>query len=307
MATALISHPACRLHEMGSDHPESPRRLDVIGDQLQSLRILDFLFHRDAPAVSREQLLRVHTPQYLDWLQEMLPKSGYSDIDLDTRMNKKTLLAASFAAGAGVFATDLVLGQEVENAFCNVRPPGHHASDSQAMGFCFYNNVAVAAAHALEAHELERVAILDFDVHHGNGTDVIFQDDDRVLVCSLFQRNLYPFSGGDAHQAGGIDVPLPPGCHGQAMHEAVNQKWLPAVDQFQPQMVFVSAGFDAHAADEISDLMFSDMDFLWLTRFAQSVAARHAEGRLVSLLEGGYELDSLARCAAAHVRCLAGL
>ena len=307
MATALISHPACRLHEMGPAHPECPRRLDVISDQLQSLGVLDFLIHHEAPAASREQLLRVHTPQYLDWLESMVPESGLADIDLDTKMNEKTLVAASFAAGAAIIGTDLVIGQQADNAFCNIRPPGHHATASQAMGFCFYNNIAVGAAHALEAHDLERIAILDFDVHHGNGTDVIFQSDERVLVCSLFQRDLYPFSGGDAHKAGGIDVPLPAGSSGEGMRNAVLDAWLPAINDFRPQMVFVSAGFDAHAADGISDLMFSDRDFHWLSGFAKSAAAEHANGRLVSTLEGGYELDSLARCAAAHVRVLAGI
>jgi acetoin utilization deacetylase AcuC-like enzyme len=292
---------------MGPAHPERPRRLDVINDQLQSLRVLDFLMHYEAPAVSRGQLLRVHTPQYLDWLQSMLPESGLTDIDLDTKMNEKTLSAAAFAAGALTFATDLVIGQKAENAFCNVRPPGHHATADQAMGFCFYNNIAVGVAQALEAHGLKRVAILDFDVHHGNGTDVIFQEDDRVMVCSLFQRDLYPFSGGDAHKAGGIDVPLPAGCGGEDMRNRVRETWKPALNDFQPEMIFVSAGFDAHAADDISELMFSDGDFLWLTGFAKSMAATHAGGRLVSTLEGGYELNSLARCAAAHIRTLAGL
>ena len=307
MVTALISHPECRLHEMGPGHPECPRRLDVITDQLQSDRFLDLLMLENAPAASREQLVRVHTPVYLDWLENMVPESGLQDIDLDTKMNSKTLTAASFAAGATVFATDLVIGQRVENAFCNIRPPGHHASADKAMGFCFYNNVAVAAAHALEAHGLQRVAILDFDVHHGNGTDVIFQDDDRVLVCSLFQRDLYPFAGGDAHKAGGIDIPLPPGAGGEVMRNAVRDKWLPALDDFKPEMIFVSAGFDAHADDDISDLLFTDSDYRWLTEFAMSAASSHASGRLVSTLEGGYELDSLARCAAAHIRVLAGL
>ena len=302
MATALISHPACRLHEMGSDHPESPRRLDVIGDQLQSLRILDFLFHRDAPAVSREQLLRVHTPQYLDWLQEMLPKSGYSDIDLDTRMNKKTLLAASFAAGAGVFATDLVLGQEVENAFCNVRPPGHHASDSQAMGFCFYNNVAVAAAHALEAHELERVAILDFDVHHGNGTEDIVSGDDRILFCSSFQHPFYPGSGADTNVPNIINIPLPSLTDGAAFKEAMLERCIPRIEEFAPQLILISAGFDGHRADDMAHFNLLEFDFAWITRQLCQLATLSAENRVVSCLEGGYDLHALARSVEAHLR-----
>ncbi len=307
MATALISHPACRWHEMGALHPECPERTDVITDKLLSLRLLDMLAQYDAPDVTREQLLRVHSASYLQWLQDRLPHSGYSDIDLDTRMNPKTLLAAHRAAGAAVLATDLVATGRAENAFCNIRPPGHHATSDTAMGFCFFNNVAVGAAHALAEHPFERVAILDFDVHHGNGTDVIFENDPRVMVCSLFQRDLYPFSSGQSHASKGINVALPAGCGGQEMRGAVEETWLPALEGFRPEMIFVSAGFDAHVCDEISDLVFSDSDFRWLSELTLSIAATYAGGHLVSTLEGGYDLDSLARCAAAHVRILAGL
>ena len=307
MATAFITHPDCRLHDMGPSHPECPRRIDAITDMLMTLRVLDMLMHLDAPRVTREQLLRVHSPDYLDGLQRILPESGLVSIDLDTGMNPKTLDAAARAAGAAVLATDQVISGRAANAFCNVRPPGHHATADQAMGFCFQNNVAVGAAHALVAHGLERVAILDFDVHHGNGTDLIFEDDPRVLVCSLYQQGLFPFSEGGDHHVGGIDVALPPGCGGDEMRTAVEQAWLPAMQAFRPQMVFVSAGFDAHAHDEMSDLMFSDDDYKRLTRLVLSVAADYAEGRLVSLLEGGYDMDSLARCAAAHVKELSGL
>jgi acetoin utilization deacetylase AcuC-like enzyme len=307
MVTAFVSHPECRLHEMGASHPENPRRIDAITDQLLSLRLLDMLAQHDAPTASRGQLLRVHSPQYLDWLQMRLPESGHIDIDLDTKMNPKTLVAAHRAAGAAILATDLVLEQRAENAFCNIRPPGHHATRDQSMGFCFFNNVALAAAHALSEHQLGRVAILDFDVHHGNGTDVIFRDEPRVLVCSLFQQDLYPFSGGLGHDGAGIDVALPAGSGGEDMRGAVTELWLPALRKFKPEMIFVSAGFDAHVHDEISDLRFSDADFLWLAEFAMSIAETHSAGHLVSVLEGGYELHSLARCAAAHVRALAGL
>jgi len=307
MGTALISHPDCGLHEMGGYHPECPARTDVITDYLLSLRLLDFLAQYDAPLVSREQLLRVHSASYLDWLQQRLPDSGYFDIDLDTRMNPKTLLAAHRAAGAAVLAVDLVATKRAENAFCNIRPPGHHATSNTAMGFCFFNNVAVAAAHALAEYPFERVAILDFDVHHGNGTDVIFKNDPRVMVCSLFQRDLYPFSSGQAHAGKGINVELPAGSGGKVMQKAVEETWLPALAGFSPEMIFVSAGFDAHASDEMSDLVFSDADFRWLTELTVGVAANYAGGRLVSVLEGGYDLHSLARCAATHVKILAGL
>jgi acetoin utilization deacetylase AcuC-like enzyme len=307
MVTALISHPDCRLHEMGSSHPECPARTDVINDKLLSLRLLDLLAQYDAPLATREQLLRVHSAPYLDWLQQRLPESGYYDIDLDTQMNPKTLVAAHRAAGAAVLATDLVASRRVENAFCNIRPPGHHASSGKSMGFCFFNNVAVAAAHALAEYPIERVAILDFDVHHGNGTDVIFENDPRVMVCSLFQRDLWPFASAQAHENKGINVALPAGSGGEEMRKAVRAAWLPALAKFQPEMVFVSAGFDAHASDEMSDLLFSDGDFRWLSELTLSIAKSNSGGRYVSVLEGGYDLDSLARCAAAHVRILAGL
>lgn len=307
MVTALVSHPDCRLHEMGSYHPECPSRLDAITDKLLTLRLLDMLAHYDAPLASREQLLRVHSAAYLDWLQQRLPETGYFDIDLDTRMNPKTLLAAHRAAGAAVLATDLVVSGRAGNAFCNIRPPGHHASSDTPMGFCFYNNVAVAAAHALAEHPVERVAILDFDVHHGNGTDVIFENDPRVMVCSLFQGDLWPFASGSSHQSNGIDVALPAGSGGEEMRKSVEETWLPALGEFKPEMIFVSAGFDAHACDDMSGLMFSDADFRWLSELTLDVAERHAGGRLVSMLEGGYDLESLARCAADHVRVLAGL
>jgi len=307
MATALISHPDCRKHDMGPSHPECPRRVDVITDMLMTQRLLDMLMHFDAPRVSREQLARVHTVPYLDWLNSLRPEHGLTPIDMDTAIGPRTLDAAQRAAGAVVLATDLVMEGKISNAFCNIRPPGHHASSDTAMGFCFYNNVAVGAAHALEQHGLDRVAVLDFDVHHGNGTDHIFMDDPRVLVCSLYQRGLFPFADGQDHHVGGIDVALPPGCGGSDMRTAVESAWLPAMKTFRPQMVFVSAGFDAHASDEISDLMFSDADYGWLSELVMAVADEHADGRLVSSLEGGYDLDSLARSVALHIKTLSGL
>jgi acetoin utilization deacetylase AcuC-like enzyme len=307
MGTALISHPDRGLHEMGEFHPECPARTTMINDWLLSLRLLDFLAQYDAPLASREQLLRVHSAPYLDWLETSLPDSGYFDIDLDTRMNPKTLLAAHRAAGAAVLAVDLVASGRAENAFCNIRPPGHHATSDTAMGFCFFNNVAVAAAHALAEHPFKQVAILDFDAHRGNGTDDVFQDDPRVMVCSLFQGDLYPNGNGLAYAGKGINVELSAGGGGEKMRKAVEATWLPALAGFNPEMIFVSAGFDAHASDEMSGLAFSDADYRWLTELTLDVAARYAQGRLVSVLEGGYDLPSLARCAAAHVKLLAGL
>ena len=292
---------------MGSAHPECFQRLDVITDMLMTLRVLDMLQHFEAPYVTREQLLRVHLGEHLDFLERIVPETGYSKIDMDTLMNPKTLKAASYAAGSAVMAVDKVVSGEVKNAFCAVRPPGHHATSDAAMGFCFYNNVAVGAAHAVAAHGIERVAIIDFDVHHGNGTDEIFNGQENVRLFSLFEQGLFPLEGKSSANGDGIYLPLPGGSGGADMRKAVEKHWLPALEAFRPELVMVSAGFDAHLQDEISDLHFSDADFQWLTQMCLDVAETHAGGRLVSVLEGGYDLDSLARCAAAHVKQLANL
>jgi acetoin utilization deacetylase AcuC-like enzyme len=307
MATALISHPSCLLHETGPAHPEAPQRLEVINDHLLAAGVLDLLQHHEAPAVSREQLLRVHRASHLEWLEQRVPESGLEYIDPDTLIGPDSLTAACHAAGAAVLAADLVIGGRAENAFCNVRPPGHHASSDRAMGFCLFNNVAVGVAHALAAHGLLRIAVFDFDVHHGNGTDVIFAKDPRVLVCSLFQKDLYPFGSGLPHGGFGVDVALSPGCGGEDMREAVRRGLLPALREFDPQMIFVSAGFDAHVEDDISDLRFTDSDYAWLTRQVVDLAAEFCNGRLVSVLEGGYSLAALGRSVTLHVRGMAGI
>jgi acetoin utilization deacetylase AcuC-like enzyme len=307
MTTAFISHPACRRHEMGPEHPESPNRLDVITDMLMTLRVLDLLSHFEPTKATREQLLRVHDAGYLDDLERIVPENGYRRIDLDTLMNPKTLTAAYFAAGAAVMAVDLVLKGQVKNAFCNVRPPGHHATRDTAMGFCFFNNVAVAAAHAVAVHGLRRVAILDFDVHHGNGTEQIFNGDARVRLFSLYERGLFPLEGGEEPAGDGVFTGLPAGSEGAGVRAALEDCWRPDLDDFRPELVLVSAGFDAHVDDEMSSLRLVDGDYDWLTAFCLDVAGRHSGGRLVSLLEGGYDLPSLARCAAQHVRQLARL
>ena len=307
VTTAFITHPSCRLHQTGTSHPESPQRLDTLNDHLLARGLLDLLPHYEAPGASRQQLLRVHEAAYLDWLENRVPDEGLADIDPDTRIGPKSFEAALHAAGAVVLGADLVIGARHDNAFCSVRPPGHHASTGRAMGFCLFNNVAVGVAHALEAHGLERIVVFDFDVHHGNGTDLIFAPDSRVRVCSVFQSDLYPFGTGLSHSGAGVDLPLPMGCGGKAMREAVRGTLLPAMREFDPQMVFVSAGFDAHASDDVADLQYSDSDFDWLTRQVLGIAEEHASGRLISVLEGGYELESLGRCAATHIKILAGL
>lgn len=307
MHTAYITHPACLKHNMGGWHPESPARLSAIDDQLHTARLFDFLAHHEAPLVHRSQLLRVHDAAYIDFVEAASPAEGLYALDPDTSMNPHTLEAARHAAGGAVMAVDSVMCGEVANAFVACRPPGHHATRNQAMGFCFFNNVAVAAAHALEAHSLERVAIVDFDVHHGNGTEDIFRDDPRVMLCSTFQHPFYPFCGADTVSEHIVNVPLPAGTSGKAYREAFSTRILPRLEAFRPQMLFFSAGFDGHREDDMAQFGLMEADYVWITEQVMGVAARHADGRIVSVLEGGYDLSSLARSVAAHIKTLADL
>ncbi len=307
MPTALITHADCRLHDMGEHHPECPDRLGAIQDRLLAAGLAGYLLELDAPRATDAQLLRVHAAEYLDALEQALPQSGLVQVDPDTAMGPHSLRAARRAAGAGVLATETVLSGRARNAFCCVRPPGHHAERARAMGFCFYNNVAVAAAHALEVGGLERVAIADFDVHHGNGTEDIFREDPRVMMVSTFQHPLYPYTGHDTRTDRMVNIALPAGTGGGGFRAAVSANWLPALEAFRPQMVFVSAGFDAHRDDELASLRLLEADFQWVTAQLMEVASRHAGSRLVSLLEGGYDLPALGRSAVVHLRTLAEL
>jgi len=306
MTLAFVSHPACLLHDMGEDHPERPARLGAIDDRLLASR-LDWLVSRfEAPEATREQILRVHDEAYLRTLETIAPQAGRVEIDPDTAMNPHTLQAARRACGAAVLATDLVIGGKAASAFCSVRPPGHHAGRSRAMGFCFFNNVAVAAAHALEHHGLPRIAIADFDVHHGNGTEEIFRDDPRVLMVSIFQHPFYPESGIEGRSERMVNIPLGAGAGSAEVREAVTAHWLPALERFAPQMIFVSAGFDAHRDDGMAMLRLVEADYAWITEILRSAALRSASGRIVSVLEGGYDLHVLGRCVEAHLRALLG-
>jgi len=307
MHTAYFTHPACLRHDMGDWHPESPARLRAIDDRLHAAHLYDFLVHCEAPQVTREQLLRVHDPDYVDAIEAASPAEGRVALDPDTTMNPHTLEAARRAAGGAVDAVDRVMRGEVANAFVACRPPGHHATRNRAMGFCFFNNVAVAAAHALAAHGLERVAIVDFDVHHGNGTEAIFRDEARVMLCSTFQHPYYPFSGADSASNHIVAVPLPAGTAGPAYREAFAARILPPLDAFRPQFVFCSAGFDGHREDDMAQFGLVEADYVWITEQVMDVAARHAGGRIVSVLEGGYDLSALGRSVAAHIKTLAGL
>jgi acetoin utilization deacetylase AcuC-like enzyme len=304
VAIAFITHPECWLHEMGEGHPERPERLSAIEDRLIASR-LDYLVTRvEAPQATREQLLRVHDAAYLDSLERLAPRAGLVQLDPDTAMNRHTLSAASRAAGAAVLGTDLVMAGKAESAFCSVRPPGHHAERARAMGFCFFNNVAVGAAHALEQYGLARVAIADFDVHHGNGTEDIFRDDPRVLMVSTFQHPFYPGSGVEGRSERMVNLPLPAGSSGKEFRAAVTEEWMPALERFEPEMLFISAGFDAHRDDDMAMLRFVESDYAWVTDQLRAVAARRAKGRIVSVLEGGYNLGALGRSVAAHLEHL---
>ena len=307
MHTAYITHPSYLLHTMGDWHPESPARLRAIDDRLHAAHLFDFLVHLDAMRAERSQLLRVHDAAYIDFVEAASPGTGMHALDPDTSMNPHTLDAAWHAAGGAVMAVDGVMRGEIANAFVACRPPGHHATRSQAMGFCFFNNVAVAASHALEQHGLERVAIVDFDVHHGNGTEDIFKDDPRVMLCSTFQHPFYPYCGADTISEHIVNVPLPAGTTGNAYREAFSARILPRLEAFRPQMLFCSAGFDGHREDDMAQFGLVEADYAWITDQIMDVAARHADRRIVSVLEGGYDLSSLGRSAATHIRSLAGL
>lgn len=306
MLTAYLTHPLCLKHEMGADHPECPARIHAIEDRLIATGLLPFLDHQQAPQATRGQLLRVHTEAYVDSVFALSPRTGLVYLDGDTAMNSYSLDAALHAAGAAVRAVDILMAGQAENAFCNIRPPGHHAGRSGAAGFCIFNNVAVAAAHALEQYGLERVAIADFDVHHGNGTEDIFHDDGRVMLCSTFRHPYYPYCGADSGNEHIVNVPLPAGASGDEFRAAVLQQWLPALEDFRPQMLLISAGFDAHREDDMGGLALREADYVWVTEEIKKLAARHAEKRIVSVLEGGYALAALGRSAAAHVTVLSG-
>jgi acetoin utilization deacetylase AcuC-like enzyme len=307
MATAFVTHPDCLRHDMGAYHPERPERLSAIEDQLIASGVGQHLVRYDAPLASDEELARVHPIEYVRAIRDAAPAEGTVHLDPDTAMNPHSLRAALRAAGAAVLATDLVMRGEAESAFCSVRPPGHHACRARPMGFCIFNNVAVAARHARHAYGVERTAIIDFDVHHGNGTEDIFQNDPHVLMASTFQHPFYPYSGTEDPAPNMVNVPLAAGAGSRQFREAVVESWIPALDAFKPQLVLFSAGFDAHAEDDMAMLRLSDADYAWVTQQVKAVADRYAGGRMVSMLEGGYALSALGRSVVQHLRVMAGL
>ena len=307
MSTAFISHPDCHDHDTGEGHPENAQRLSVIEDRLLASRISDFTRYLDAPEVTKEQLLRAHTAEYLEMIDSVMPREGYARLDPDTVISPKTLQAAKRAAGSVILAVDQVMSGQIRNAFCCVRPPGHHAESDRALGFCIYSNIAVGVKHALQAHGLKKVAVVDFDVHQANGTEDILIGDDRVLYCSIFQHPFFPYTSIPENSERVVSIPLEASAASAEFRSAVTDHWLPALEQFQPEMIFISAGFDAHRDDEMSYVNLTDADFRWVTEEMVRIADISASGRIVSALEGGYELHSLARCTEAHIRVLMGL
>lgn len=306
MLSAYITHPDCTRHEMGPHHPECPERLGAINDMLLTKGLLDYMAPYDAEPATVDQLERAHAALYVQELIAASPTEGYHHVDPDTSMNPHTLQAALRAAGAVVQATDLVLGGKAPSAFCNIRPPGHHAERDSAQGFCFFNNVAVGIRHALDVHGLQRVALIDFDVHHANGSEDILMDDERVLMCSIYEKGLFPDSGESHDGPNMVNVGLPARMGSDAFREAVLEQWLPALDAFAPQLIYISAGFDAHREDDMGNLALVEADYAWVTQQIMRLADRHCRGRVISCLEGGYALSALARSTAAHVRSLIG-
>ncbi|HEV3017579.1 MAG TPA: histone deacetylase family protein [Burkholderiaceae bacterium] len=307
MPTGLLSHPLCAAHEMGDWHPECPARLTAIHDQLIASGLLPFLEYIDAPAAPMEAIIRAHTPEYVERLRSRAPERGYVALDPDTSMNPSTWQAALHAAGAVVEATNRVIDGALANAFCAVRPPGHHARPDAAMGFCLLNNVAIGALHALEVHGLERVAIIDFDVHHGNGTEEMFAGDERVLMASFFQHPFYPYTGTENPANNMVNVPLPAGTNGVKVRAVVDEIWMPRLVRFGPQLIVISAGFDAHREDDLGQMSLVESDYAYITGRMMELATQHCQGRIVSSLEGGYNLSALARSVVAHLRVLARL
>ena len=302
--TTLISHSVCSAHEMGAGHPECPERLTAIFNHLHSSGLWQDLNHLQAQAVDASQLIRAHSLPHIERLKSLSPSVGYQSIDPDTQMNTSSLSAAHYAAGAGVQAIDFVLAGKDKKVFCAVRPPGHHAERDQSMGFCLYNNIAVAALHALTYSSIERVAIIDFDVHHGNGTVDIFKDDPRVLVCSSFEYPFYPGRYQNIERDNIVLSKLSAGCDSQTYRNVVEPVWHAALIRHRPDIIFVSAGFDAHKDDPLGGLCLLDEDYAWLGAFIGVLADEFSQGRVISLLEGGYDLAALGRSCSRYLSAL---
>ena len=315
-ATGYFTHRDCWKHEMGPGHPECPARLDAIEDRLLITGLGDALDRREAPQAPIGDLELAHDRMLVAAIRGLCAqladdvKAGgpaYAQVDPDTSLNVHTWNAALRAAGAVIAATDAVIAGDMANAFCAVRPPGHHAERNKAMGFCFFNNIAIAAKYALERHGLRRVAIVDFDVHHGNGTEDIIRGDSRILMTSFFQHPFFPYTGADTNEPNMVNLPVPAYTKGMDVRELIEMMWIPRLEAFKPEMIFISAGFDAHREDDMGQMGLTEQDYAWITQRIKDVARRHAKGRIVSALEGGYNLSALARSVEAHIRVLADL
>ncbi|TXI63695.1 MAG: histone deacetylase family protein [Limnohabitans sp.] len=313
-ATGYFTHPDCYKHEMGAGHPECPERLSAIEDRLLISGVDMALTRREAPPAALADIELAHGRMHVaalrgltDVLREDMAAGGpaHTPLDPDTLINAYTWDAALRSAGAAITATDAVIEGELENAFCAIRPPGHHACRDKAMGFCFFNNVAIAAKHAVERHGLKRVAIVDFDVHHGNGTEDIVAGDDRILMVSFYQHPFYPEGGSTSNAANLVNLPVPAYTKGMDIRELIEMMWIPRLESFKPELIFIGAGFAAHRADDMGQLGLVEQDYAWITHRLKDVAKRFCKGRIVSCLEGGYSLSSLARSVEAHLRVLA--
>jgi acetoin utilization deacetylase AcuC-like enzyme len=306
MSTLLDSHPACQDHDPGSMHPESPARLEAVLAALEN-PAFDALDRREAPLADKAQIARMHPMDYVDAVLAAVPSRGHAALDMDTVLSPGSGEAALRAAGAICAAVDAVMAGEADNGFCAVRPPGHHAEASQSMGFCLFNNVAIGAAHARAAHGLRRAAVIDFDVHHGNGTQAMFWDEPDLFFGSTHQMPLYPGTGAASERGATGNIrnqPLAPMSGSDEFRAAMGEGILPALSAFDPDFIFISAGFDAHAADPLAQLRFREDDYAWATAEIAKLARSCCAGRLVSTLEGGYDLHALGLSAAAHVRAL---
>jgi len=314
--TGYYTHRDCRRHEMGPGHPECPERLDAIEDRLLVSGLDHALTRLEPPLASLDEIELAHSRMHVAALRGMSDRlveeraaggPDYTMIDPDTAMNVDSWNAILRSAGAALAATDAVMAGELENAFCAIRPPGHHAGRDKAMGFCFINNVATAAKYAVERHGLKRVAIVDFDVHHGNGTEDIVAGDERILMVSFYQHPYYPHGGARSDADNLLNVPVPAYTKGMAVRELIEMLWLPRLEEHKPQMIFISAGFDAHREDDLGQLGLVESDYAWITERLKDIARRHSKGRIVSCLEGGYNLSALGRSVEAHLRVLAGV
>jgi len=308
MATGYFSHSDCLAHDMGPGHPECPQRIRAIEDQLRAQGLDVLMLSPDVPLANNSDLALAHDLNYVltldDFLQQLEATGDTRALDPDTWASPGTRAATWRAAGAAIAATDAVIDGELDNAFCAIRPPGHHATHNQTMGFCFFNNVAVAVRHALDVRGLKRVAVVDFDVHHGNGTEDILSGDERVLMVGLFQHPFYPYSGAESRAGNMVNIPVPARSDGKLIRDVVESYWLYRLEDFQPEMIFISAGFDAHREDDMGGLGMVEADYAWITAKIMEVAKKYSKGRIVSCLEGGYNLSALARSVAAHVRTL---